>query len=136
MAIMAANKREIFNQMDLNNMYRYFHPLRNLVKEWFHLVILVDKFFRILRCSRHGSRNSRSRTAVCPLDVDKVAEKVLDYRKDQKIVGWQSLQTGSTVAYVADQSQTGSSASFCLAPRRVRQPERLRREKCWMAENR
>src|SRR6266498_586206 len=50
MDMMATNKREIFKhpsefeQYVLDKFHGYFQPLRDLVKEWFHLLILAHKF--------------------------------------------------------------------------------------------
>ena len=50
LTMMAVNKREIFKHPNefktyvLDNFYPYFQPLKDLVKEWFHLLILAHKF--------------------------------------------------------------------------------------------
>ena len=90
MDTMAANKRAIFkhssefDQYILDNFHGYFQPLRDLVKEWFHLLILAHKFHAfeyhdihdmVLEILDRALKSSPSN------DINEASEKVLEDRK-------------------------------------------------------
>jgi len=60
MVTMAVNKKELFvhprelEQFVLDNFHDYFHPLRELVKEWFHLLALAHEFRTFEYYDIHG----------------------------------------------------------------------------------
>jgi hypothetical protein len=98
---MAANRAGIFNHPDefeqylLDNFHGYLQPLRDLVKEWFHLLILVDKFhaFETKTLTTSFFKSSKS---VPPDDIS----KVVLHDRTANIVGWQFLRKGSTSPYL------------------------------------
>jgi hypothetical protein len=90
MDMMAANKAEIFTHPDefdqfvLDNFHGYFQPLRALVKEWFHLLILAHKFHAF---EYHNIQDmvleilDRALECAPPDDINEAGQKVLDDRK-------------------------------------------------------
>jgi len=87
---MAANKREIFTYPDyleeyvLSNFHDYFQPLRKVVKEWFHLLIIAHQFHAFEYYDIHDMVIEILDRALGPApsdDIDEVAKKVLDDRK-------------------------------------------------------
>jgi len=90
MDTMAANKRRIFmNPNDfekyvLDNLHSYFQPLRDLLKEWYHLLILAHKFHAFEYYNIHDmvlEILDHALECAPPDDIDEVARKVLDDRK-------------------------------------------------------
>jgi len=89
---MAANKREIFTHASyleeyvLNNFHDYFQLLRDVVKEWFHLLLLGHQFHGFEYYDIHDmvlEVLDRALESVPPEDirVDEVGKKVLCDRK-------------------------------------------------------
>jgi len=90
MNTMAANKVEMFTHAGhleeymLDNFHDYFQPLRKVVKEWFHLLILAHQFHAF---EYHDIHDMVLEVLDCALesappdDIDEVAKKVLDGRK-------------------------------------------------------
>ena len=90
MGTMAANKREVFvnpdelEQFVLNHFHGYFHPLRELVKEWFHLLALAHQFHAFEYYDIHDMVIEILDHALESLpsnDIDEAAQKVLNDRK-------------------------------------------------------
>jgi len=90
MDTMAANKRKIFTHPNdfegyvLDNLHSYFQPLRDLLKEWYHLLILAHKFHAFEYHNIHDmvlEILDRALESPPPDDIDEVARKVLDDRK-------------------------------------------------------
>ena len=90
MSIMAANKSEIFkhpnhfDQYVLDNFHGYFEPLRDLVKEWFHVLILAHKFHAFEYHDIHDmvlEILERALESFPPEDINEVAQKVVEGRK-------------------------------------------------------
>jgi hypothetical protein len=90
MDTMAENKAEMFThpvefeQYALDHFHGYFQPLRDLVKEWFHLLILAHQFHA------HEYRNihnmvleilDRALVSVPPEEISEATQKVLEDRK-------------------------------------------------------
>ena len=88
---MAANKGEMFmhaghlEEYVLDNFHDYFQPLRKVVKEWFHLLILAHQFHAFEYHDIHNMVLEMLDRALesAPLDdvIDEVARKVVDDRK-------------------------------------------------------
>jgi len=87
---MAANKREIFTHAShleeyvLNNFHDYFQPLRDVVKEWFHLLLLGHQFHGFEYYDIHDmvlEVLDRALESAPPEDIDEVGKKVLCDRK-------------------------------------------------------
>jgi hypothetical protein len=86
-------------QMNLSNIFWTIcmvtsSQLRDLVKEWFHLLILVDKFhaFETKTFTTSFFKSSKS----VPPDIS----KVVLHDRTANIVGWQFLRKGSTSPYL------------------------------------
>jgi len=69
----------------LDNFHDYFQPLRKVVKEWFHLLILAHQFHAFEYHDIHNMVLEMLDRALesAPLDdvIDEVARKVVDDRK-------------------------------------------------------
>ena len=87
---MAENKAEIFTHQNhleqyvLGNFHDYFRPLQELVKEWYHLLILAHKFHAFEYHNIHDmvlEILDRAVDSAPPEDIDERAQKVLDDRK-------------------------------------------------------
>ena len=87
---MADNKAEIFTHPDefdqyvLDNFHEYFQPLRDLVKEWFHLLILAHQFHAFEYHDIHDmvlEIFDRALASAPPDDINEAAQKVVDDRK-------------------------------------------------------
>jgi hypothetical protein len=90
MAVMAANKAEIFTHPDefeqyvLDNFHCYFQPLRELVKEWFHLLILAHQFHAFEYHNIHDTVLEifdRALESPPADDTNEAAQKVIKDRK-------------------------------------------------------
>jgi len=87
---MAVNKGEMFTHAGhleeyvLDNFHDYFQPLRKVVKEWFHLLILAHQFHAFEYHDIHDmvlEVLDRALESAPPDDIDEVAKKVLDGQK-------------------------------------------------------
>src|SRR5260221_3122532 len=90
MGTMAANKSEIFThpnhfeQYVLDNFHDYFQPLRDLVLEWYHLLILAHQFHAFEYYNIHDmvlEILDRALESSYPGDINEAAKKVLYDRK-------------------------------------------------------
>jgi hypothetical protein len=90
MVTMAANKAEIlthpleFEQYVLANFHDYFQPLRGLVEEWFHLLILAHQFHAFEYHHIHDmvlDILDRTLASAPPDDINEAGRKVLNDRK-------------------------------------------------------
>jgi hypothetical protein len=87
---MASNKREIFKHHDefekfvLDNFHAYFLPLQDVVREWYHLLILAHKFHAYEYVNIHDMVLEILDRALESAPVEEISEatqKVLDDRK-------------------------------------------------------
>ena len=87
---MRANKRHLFMHPDkleefvLGNFHDYFHSLKGLVKEWFHVLLLAHKFHAFEYHNIHDMvLETLDKTLECmPAEIiDDAAKAVLDKRK-------------------------------------------------------
>ena len=87
---MAANKAEIFTHPDefdqyvLDNFHEYFQPLKDLVKEWFHLLVLAHQFHAFEYHDIHDmvlEILDRALESAAPDDVNEATRKVLEDRE-------------------------------------------------------
>ena len=86
---MASNKREIFKHPDefekyvLDNFHAYFLPLQDVIREWYHLLILAHKFHAYEYVNIHDMVLEILDRAVESASVEEISEatqKVLDDR--------------------------------------------------------
>ena len=149
MNTMAANKLAIFkhssefDQYILDNFHGYFQPLRDLVKEWFHLLILAHKFHAFENTRTSTTRFLKFSTVHWGLPLLRILTK---WRRRFLRTGKQMLRN----CWMAIPSERFNSLHLCthlrrvkdklfnlfIAPRQVHPVLHPRREKRGMTESR
>jgi len=107
-------------QFVLDNSHDYFHPLRELVKEWFHLLALAHEFHAFEYYDIHGMVLEIFDHALPSNDINEAVQKVLDDRKANiEKLGWnpfrkvQQLPPLHTSPSSQTQGQVAQAARYC-----------------------